>query len=241
MKNLVEPDIVSLARFGRERDIEIRYIEFMPLDAQGIWERDRVLTMDTMIGMLQREIGPLEEIPDADPRAPATEYRFKDGIGRVGFIASVSKPFCLNCNRIRLTSDGKLRYCLFAMDETDVKALLRSNAPDAAIVAAVRSCVAESGSGTRSTRRSSCRRRGRCIPSAGNASSPRRACGAWRSARRSDCASGVLQVSEIRSVHAVDPQLGQLFRSEIVSQPPGLLNEGRLDTVIPELVDLLHL
>ena len=64
VKNLVEPDIVELARFGRERNIEIRYIEFMPLDAQGIWERDRVLTMDTMIGMLQREIGPLEEIPD---------------------------------------------------------------------------------------------------------------------------------------------------------------------------------
>src|SRR6478672_3722021 len=124
VKNLVEPDIVSLARYGRERDIEIRYIEFMPLDAQGIWERDRVLTMDTMIGMLQREIGPLEEIPDADPRAPATEYRFKDGVGRVGFIASVSRPFCLNCNRVRLTSDGKLRYCLFAIDETDVKALL---------------------------------------------------------------------------------------------------------------------
>ena len=143
MKNLVEPDIVELARFGRERDIEIRYIEFMPLDAQGIWERDRVLTMDTMIGMLQREIGPLEEIPDADPRAPATEYRFKDGVGRVGFIASVSKPFCLNCNRIRLTSDGKLRYCLFAIDETDVKALLRSNAPDEAIVEAVRSCVTD--------------------------------------------------------------------------------------------------
>jgi GTP 3',8-cyclase len=143
VKNLVEPDIVELARFGRERNIEIRYIEFMPLDAQGIWERDRVLTMDTMIGMLQREIGPLEEIPDADPRAPATEYRFKDGVGRVGFIASVSKPFCLNCNRVRLTSDGKLRYCLFAIEETDVKALLRSNAPDSEIVAAVRRCVAD--------------------------------------------------------------------------------------------------
>ena len=143
VKNLVEADIVPLARFGRENGIEIRYIEFMPLDAQGIWERDRVLTMDTMIGMLQREIGPLEEIPDADPRAPATEYRFKDGIGRVGFIASVSKPFCLNCNRVRLTSDGKLRYCLFAIEETDVKGLLRAGAPDSDIAAAVRSCVAD--------------------------------------------------------------------------------------------------
>lgn len=141
VKNLIEPDIVPMARFGRERGIEIRYIEFMPLDSQGIWDRDRVLRMDTMIGMLSREIGPLEEIPDADPRAPATEFRFKDGIGNVGFIASVSKPFCLNCNRVRLTSDGKLRYCLFAVEETDVRGLLRGGGSDADIVAAIRENV----------------------------------------------------------------------------------------------------
>ncbi|MEP7354075.1 MAG: GTP 3',8-cyclase MoaA [Acidobacteriota bacterium] len=142
VKNLVEPDIVELARFGRERNIEIRYIEFMPLDSQGIWDRDRVLLTDTMLDMLTREIGPLEAIPDADERAPATEYRFMDGIGRVGFIASVSRPFCLNCNRIRLTSDGKLRYCLFAIDETDVRGLLRDGSPDEAIVAAIRANIA---------------------------------------------------------------------------------------------------
>ncbi len=96
VKNLIEPDIVPMARFGRERGIEIRYIEFMPLDAQGLWERGRVLLADEIIAMLERGIGPLEEIPDCDPRAPATEYRFADGIGRVGFIASVSRPFCLN-------------------------------------------------------------------------------------------------------------------------------------------------
>ena len=84
VKNLVEPDIVPLARFGRERGIEIRYIEFMPLDAQGLWLRDKVLTADEMIAMLEREIGPLEEIPDRDPRAPATEYRFADGVGTGG-------------------------------------------------------------------------------------------------------------------------------------------------------------
>ena len=142
VKNLVEPDIVPLARFGRERGIEIRYIEFMPLDSQGLWERDRVLLTDDMLAMLTREIGPLEEIPDRDVRAPATEYRFADGIGQVGFIASVSRPFCLNCNRIRLTSDGKLRYCLFAIEETDVRALLRGGAPDDAIAAAIRTNVA---------------------------------------------------------------------------------------------------
>jgi cyclic pyranopterin phosphate synthase len=142
VKNLVEPDIVPLARFGRERGIEIRYIEFMPLDAQGLWDRGRVLLADDMLAMLGREIGPLEEVPDADPRAPASEYRFADGIGRIGFIASVSRPFCLNCNRIRLTSDGKLRYCLFAIDETDVRDLLRGAGTDDEIRAAIRSSVA---------------------------------------------------------------------------------------------------
>ena len=137
---LVEADIVPLARYGRERGIEIRYIEFMPLDSQGLWDRERVLLADQMIEMIQREIGPLEEIPDRDPRAPATEYRFADGIGRVGFIASVSRPFCLNCNRIRLTSDGKLRYCLFAIEETDVKSILRGGSDDD-VRAAVRASV----------------------------------------------------------------------------------------------------
>jgi cyclic pyranopterin phosphate synthase len=141
VKNLVEPDIVPLARYGRERAIEIRYIEFMPLDSQGIWDRDRVLTADQMIGMLSRDIGPLEEIPDRDPRAPATEYRFADGIGKIGFIASVSRPFCLNCNRIRLTSDGKLRYCLFAIEETDVRAVLRGGDSDEPIREAIRAAV----------------------------------------------------------------------------------------------------
>lgn len=141
VKNLVEPDIVPLARFGRERGIEIRYIEFMPLDSQGLWDRSRVLLADDMIEMLAREIGPLREIPNADPRAPATEYEFEYGGGRVGFIASVSRPFCLNCNRIRLTADGKFRYCLFAIEETDIRSLLRNGGPDEAIAEAVRASV----------------------------------------------------------------------------------------------------
>ena len=141
VKGLVEPDIVPLARFGRERGIEIRYIEFMPLDAQGLWLRDRVLRADDILRMLEKEIGPLEPVPDGDPRAPATEYRFTDGVGRVGFIASVSKPFCMSCNRIRLTADGKLRYCLFAIEETDIKGALRDGSPDEEIAALVRTTV----------------------------------------------------------------------------------------------------
>jgi cyclic pyranopterin phosphate synthase len=141
VKNLIEPDVVPLARFGREHGFEVRFIEFMPLDAQGLWSRNNVLSADEIIQTLSSEIAPLVEIPGHDPRAPATEYSFADGIGRVGFIASVTRPFCLNCNRIRLTSDGKLRYCLFAIDETDVKSLLRSGAPDAEIAATIRATV----------------------------------------------------------------------------------------------------
>lgn len=141
VKDLVEPDIVPLARFGRQYGIEIRYIEFMPLDAQGLWDRGKVLFAQDILDTLSREIGPLIEIPDPDSRAPATEYRWADGAGRVGFIASVSRPFCLNCNRIRLTADGHLRYCLFAVEETDIKALLRGGSSDGAIAEAVRDTV----------------------------------------------------------------------------------------------------
>jgi cyclic pyranopterin phosphate synthase len=128
--NLIEPDVVPMARFGREHGFEIRYIEFMPLDAQGLWDKSKVLLADDIIAMLEREIAPLETIPDADPRAPATEYRFADTGARIGFVASVSKPFCTNCNRMRLTADGKLRNCLFAIGETDVRGLLRAGSDD---------------------------------------------------------------------------------------------------------------
>ena len=141
VKGLVEPDIVPLAQFGRARGIEIRYIEFMPLDAQNLWDRSKVLLADDILALLGEGIGPLDPVPDPDPRAPALEYRFRNGGGRVGFIASVSRPFCLNCNRIRLTADGKLRYCLFAIDETDVRDLLRGGAADEEIAGVIRATV----------------------------------------------------------------------------------------------------
>lgn len=147
VKGLVEEDLVPLALFGRERGIEVRYIEFMPLDSQGIWDRSGVLTADEILATLEAEIGPLDAMPSHDLRAPATEYAFRDGKGRVGFIASISKPFCKNCNRIRLTADGHLRYCLFAIEETDVKTLLRRAAPDEDIEAAIRRTVAEKWEG----------------------------------------------------------------------------------------------
>lgn len=129
-KGVSEPDLVPLVRFGRERGMEVRFIEFMPLDGQALWNLDRVLTAKQMIAALEREFGPLTPVPDADERAPATEYRFADGY-QVGFIASVSRPFCANCNRLRLTADGKLRNCLFARDEVDIRNLLEgAGSPD---------------------------------------------------------------------------------------------------------------
>jgi GTP 3',8-cyclase len=91
-----------------------------------LWDYGKVLLADDMLAMLSSGIGALSEDPNRDPKAPATDYSFEDGIGRVGFIASVSKPFCGNCNRLRLTADGKLRYCLFAIEEFDVRTCLRN-------------------------------------------------------------------------------------------------------------------
>jgi len=143
VKGLIEPDILPMARYCRERGFEPRFIEFMPLDAQHLWDRSKVLLADDIIALLSREISPLVEVPDRDLRAPATDFAYADGGGKVGFVASVSKPFCLNCNRLRLTSDGKIRYCLFAIEETDVKQLLRSGAPDCEIVTALKQNVSE--------------------------------------------------------------------------------------------------
>jgi cyclic pyranopterin phosphate synthase len=140
IKGLNEDDIVPLVTFARERNIEVRFIEFMPLDAQELWSLDQVLTADDMIARLEREFGPLTVVAGADPRAPATAYRFADG-HRVGFIASVSRPFCLNCNRLRLTADGNLRNCLFAREETDVSALLARAGTDDQLVSAIRQSV----------------------------------------------------------------------------------------------------
>ncbi len=138
MKGISEPDLVPLVRFARERDMEIRFIEFMPLDAQHIWSLEQVLTADDMLAMLEKEFGSIAPVADADSRAPATEYRFANG-DRIGFIASVSRPFCMNCNRLRLTADGKLRYCLFAREETDIRHLL--GRPPEELDAAIRATI----------------------------------------------------------------------------------------------------
>jgi cyclic pyranopterin phosphate synthase len=142
VKNLIEPDLVPMAIYCRERGFEPRFIEFMPLDAQDLWDRGKVLSADEIIETLSREISPLVAVPDADPRAPATEYRYADGGGAVGLVASVTRPFCMNCNRLRLTADGNVRYCLFALEETDVKHILRGGS-DEDLAEAIRGTIAD--------------------------------------------------------------------------------------------------
>ncbi len=137
-----EDDVAPLARFAREHGLELRFIEYMPLDAGQQWERAKVLFASEILEILAREVAPLAPIAHQDPKAPALDYDYLDGGGRVGFIASVSRPFCTSCNRLRLTSDGKLRNCLFSLEETDIRALLRGGADDTAIALAFRESVA---------------------------------------------------------------------------------------------------
>ncbi|HJT36176.1 MAG TPA: GTP 3',8-cyclase MoaA [Pirellulales bacterium] len=141
IKGLTEPDVVPLGRFARERGLELRFIEYMPLDADGAWQNDQVLSGDEIIGMLQAEFGPLEPVPPDDPSQPATDYRFIDGGGTVGFINPVTQPFCADCNRLRLTAEGQVRNCLFSTVEWDARAVLRGGGSDDELADLIRSCV----------------------------------------------------------------------------------------------------
>ena len=147
MKGVTEDDVVPLGRFALEHGLELRFIEYMPLDAGNLWDRDKVLFAAEILDLLSRGIGALAPAPDQDPRAPAMDYDYVDGRGRVGLIASVSRPFCASCNRVRLTADGKLRNCLFALEETDLRPLLREGSSDEALASALLASVASKWEG----------------------------------------------------------------------------------------------
>ncbi len=147
IRGMTESEIVPFGKFARESGCEVRFIEYMPLDADAAWEREKVLFASEIIDVLSREVMPLVPIGDPDPRAPSTDFQFEDGTGRIGFIPSVSQPFCEQCNRFRLTADGRLRNCLFSLEETDIKTLLREGASDEKIIAAVRESIQEKWSG----------------------------------------------------------------------------------------------
>ncbi len=123
LKNFSEADIVPLARYCRDHDFELRFIEYMPIGAEP-WEREKVLLAAEMQAILEQEFGPLTPAQGNDPRNPSFDFVYPEG-GQVGFISSVSRPFCHSCNRLRLTAEGKLRNCLFSLDETDVRPWLR--------------------------------------------------------------------------------------------------------------------
>lgn len=140
IRGMNEVDVVPLAKQAREKGWEMRYIEYMPIGAEA-WEREKVYFAHEILEAIEREVGPLLPAEEYDPKAPAMDFRYADGGGRVGIIASVSRPFCLRCNRLRLTSDGKLRNCLFALDEMDIRELLRGGGTDEEIANRIRANV----------------------------------------------------------------------------------------------------
>jgi len=123
-----DDEVLDLARFGREHGVEVRFIEFMPLDASGHWVHDKVVSQDEIVATIAAAY-PLEQVP-ARGAAPADRWRYLDGGGTVGVVPTVTKPFCGDCDRVRLTADGQFRTCLFATDEFDLLALMRAGATD---------------------------------------------------------------------------------------------------------------
>jgi GTP 3',8-cyclase len=126
-----DDEVVPMARWARDLGVELRFIEFMPLDAPGDWTRDQVVPAGEVLARLDQELG--LEAPDARGSAPAERYRYRDGKGAVGIIASVTRAFCAQCDRVRLTADGQVRTCLFATTEYDLRTVLRSGAGDEAV------------------------------------------------------------------------------------------------------------
>jgi cyclic pyranopterin phosphate synthase len=139
LRGFTEEEALPFAEFARTTSYQVRFIEFMPLDGDHAWSRDQVLTGEEIRAIIDR-VHPLEEAP-REPHATARVFHFADGRGEIGFINPVSEPFCGDCNRIRLTADGKLRTCLFSLHETDLRAPLRSGASDDELETVIRNAV----------------------------------------------------------------------------------------------------
>jgi GTP 3',8-cyclase len=138
-RGINDDEIVDLARFGRDEGVEVRFIEFMPLDASDAWMRNKVVGQDEIVAKIA-SVWPIAQVP-ARGAAPADRWSYLDGGGVVGVIPSVTKPFCGDCDRVRLTADGQFRTCLFATDEFDLRAALRSDESDVQIAARVEAAV----------------------------------------------------------------------------------------------------
>ncbi|EAQ76872.1 GTP 3',8-cyclase MoaA [Blastopirellula marina] len=141
IRGLTESEIVPLARFSREHDLELRFIEFMPLDADKNWGEAQVLSGAEVREVISRDVAELSPACRADLSQPAVDYEYADSPARVGFINSVTEPFCGDCNRLRITAEGQLRNCLFSTAEWDVRALLRSGATDEVVAKLFHDCT----------------------------------------------------------------------------------------------------
>jgi len=142
MRGVNDDEIVDLAAFGRARGVGVRFIEFMPLDAQGEWSMERVVPAREILDRIDA-VFPLQRhaVPGSGHIEPAERFEYADGEGDVGVIASVTEPFCERCDRIRITADGKLRTCLFALDETDLRAVVRDGGSDDDLATAITGAV----------------------------------------------------------------------------------------------------
>jgi cyclic pyranopterin phosphate synthase len=141
LRGVNEDEVEQLVAHAREHGWELRFIEFMPLENGGGWSQSRVVSGDETRRRINRA-WPIEPDPHGDPHAPATRYVFRDGKGAVGFVDSVTKPFCSSCSRLRLTADGKFRVCLYDDREIDLKGPLRSGASDAELAQLMADAVA---------------------------------------------------------------------------------------------------
>jgi GTP 3',8-cyclase len=139
IRGFTEEEVLPFARLARESGYQVRFIEYMPLDADHAWTPEQVLTGEEIRAAIDA-VYPLEPEP-REPSSTARVYRFADGQGRIGFINPVSEPFCGDCNRIRLTADGRLRTCLFSLNETDLRSPMREGASDSELEAIVRRAV----------------------------------------------------------------------------------------------------
>jgi cyclic pyranopterin phosphate synthase len=139
IRGFTEDEVIPFAEFARREPYEVRFIEYMPLDADHAWTPDQVLTGEEIRATIDA-VYPLEREP-REPHATARVYRFADGNGRIGFINPVSEPFCGDCNRIRLTADGRLRTCLFSLNETELREPIRAGCSDADLEQIIRDAV----------------------------------------------------------------------------------------------------
>ena len=144
MRGINDDEVVELAHWGRDLGVHVRFIEFMPLDGDDRWSREIVVPQAEIIQRID-EVLPLE--PIVRGHEPAERFRYLDGGGDVGVIASITQPFCDTCDRVRLTADGQLRACLFAVEETDLRVLLRGGASDDEVAAAIERTVSPKWAG----------------------------------------------------------------------------------------------